>query len=180
MANRKLVLTGVERAKYFAPVALCAYVAVLCLALIVTSLFLVSLANARAVTVAGVFGLILSGTLGIGILAIQLRELRFLTIVTGADAATNYEAVLKLAQTLGWRITTGEAGRWLRARTPGSFLQEGELVVARFSGHEASVACICDPAVGFSLVGRRRCAQHRDAVMRALARPGELSEPAAR
>jgi hypothetical protein len=30
------------------------------------------------------------------------------------------------------------------------------------------VACICDPDVGFSLVGRRRCQQHRELVRQAV------------
>jgi hypothetical protein len=168
MAGPKLVLTGVERAKYFAPVALCAYVAALCVALVITSLFLVSIPNARAVTAAGAFGLVLSAALGAIILAIQLRELRFTPVVTPADAVTNHQAVLKLAEAFGWRITGNEPGRSLRLRTRGSFLHDGELVVVQFDGNEVRVASICDPAVGFSLVGQRRCAEHRDLVIQAL------------
>jgi hypothetical protein len=46
----------------------------------------------------------------------------------------------------------------------GSLLTEGEIVAVKFRQSDVLVASICDPGVGFSLVGRRRCLQNREAV----------------
>lgn len=165
----RLHLAGFERAKYFAPVAICGYLAALCLALIITSAFLDSIRDAVAITAAGIFGLLVSGGLGAAILRVQLRELRYLVIPTQADADKNFEVVYRMAVDSGWQVTTKVPGRCLEARTPGSMLVEGELVAVRFRQRDVLVACITDPGVGFSLVGRRRCIQHREFVRRAVA-----------
>jgi hypothetical protein len=164
----RLHLAGLERAKYFAPVAICGYLAALCVALIITSAFLDNIRDAIAITAAGIFGLLVSGGLGAAILRVQLRELRYQVIPTQADAEQNYEAVYRMAVDAAWRITSKVPGRCLEARTSGSILTEGEVVAVRFRQHDVLVACITDPGVGFSLVGRRRCIQNRDLVRSAV------------
>ncbi len=164
----RLKLAGTERVKYFAPVAICAYLAGLCVALMITSAFLENMRDAIAITAAGLFGLLASGALGAAILRMQLRELNFQVVRTQSDPAANFDAVLQLAQTSGWRLTSRVPGRCLEARTSGSILTEGEIVAVKFRDNEVLVACICDPGVGFSLVGRRRCIQNRELVRRAV------------
>jgi hypothetical protein len=165
----RLKLVGLERAKYFAPVAICVYLAGLCLALIITSAFVENMRDVLAITAAGIFGLLVSGALGAAILRVQLRELRYVAVATNSDPMANFAAVSCLAQSSGWHVTSEVPGRCLEARTSGSILTEGELVAVKFRQGEVLVACICDPGVGFSLVGRRRCTQNREAVRRAVA-----------
>jgi hypothetical protein len=43
-------------------------------------------------------------------------------------------------------------------------------VVVLFRERQVLIACICDPGVGFSLVGRRRCQHNRELVKRAVLR----------
>ena len=164
MQAERLQLTGFERVKYFAPVAICGYLSALCVALIITSAFLENMRDAIAITAAGIFGLLVSGGLGAAILRVQLRELRYVVVPTHADPEENFEAVGRLAQTSGWHVTANEPGRCLEARTQGSVLTEGEIVAVRFRQHDVLVASICDPGVGFSLVGRRRCTENRERV----------------
>jgi len=166
----RLQLHGGDWARYFAPVGVCAYLAAICVALMVTAAFLDNLAQAVAVGAAAAFGLLLAGALGMGMLGMQLRELRYLPVSTTSDADANFEQVLRLARDSGWHIIREEPGRRLDARTADSMLQQGELVVVLFRERQVLVACICDPGVGFSLVGRRRCRQHRELVSRALLR----------
>jgi len=99
---------------------------------------------------------------------VQLRELRYVVIPTQADADRNYEVVYRMALESGWQVTTKVPGRCLEARTRGSILTEGEIVAVRFRQRDVLVACVTDPGVGFSLVGRRRCIQNRDLVRRAV------------
>jgi len=164
MQPERLKLAGLDRVKYFAPVAICGYLAGLCIALIITSIFLDNMRDAIAVTAAGVFGLLVSGGLGLAVLGMQLRELRYVVVPTHADPLENFQAVDRLAQTSGWHVIAQEPGRRLQARTCGSILSEGEIVAVQFRQHDVLVASICDPGVGFSLVGRRRCTQNREAV----------------
>ena len=160
----RLKLAGLERAKYFAPVAICGYLAALCIALIITSAFVENMRDAVAITAAGIFGLLMSGALGAAFLKVQLRELRYTTVATQADALTNFHAVGALVRSSGWHISSEVPGRCLEARTSGSILTEGEIVAVQFRGNDVLVASICDPGVGFSLVGRRRCVANREAV----------------
>ena len=160
----RLKLVGLDRAKYFAPVAICAYLAGLCVALIVTSAFVENMPDVLAITAAGIFGLLVSGALGAAILRVQLKELSYVVVSTHADAITNFQAVSRLAASSGWHITAEVPGRCLEARTTGSILTEGEIVAVKFRQSDVLVASICDPGVGFSLVGRRRCLQNREAV----------------
>jgi len=164
----RLQLAGLERAKYFAPVAICGYLAALCLALIVTSAFLDNIRDAIAITAAGIFGLLMSGALGAAILRVQLRELHYVVVGTQAEPLANFEVVRRLAQSSGWHVTSEIPGKCLEARTSGSVLTEGEIVSVKFRQRDVLVASICDPAVGFSLVGRRRCRQYRELVRRAV------------
>ena len=97
-------LVGLDRARYFAPTVICVYLSAICLVLIVTSLFLVSLQDAVAVTAAGVFGVLLSGGLGLLFWRAQRRDLQFSTVTTAADAQSNFEAVRCAVQHAGWRI----------------------------------------------------------------------------
>ncbi len=164
MQAERLQLAGFESVKYFAPVAICGYLSALCVALIITSAFLDNIRDAIAITAAGIFGLVVSGGLGAVILKVQLRELRYVVVPTHADPEENFEAVGRLARTSGWHVTSNEPGRCLEARTQGSVLSEGEIVAVRFRQHDVLVASICDPGVGFSLVGRRRCSENKERV----------------
>jgi hypothetical protein len=166
----RLKLYGPDWARYFAPVAFCAYLAAICVALIVTSIFLDNVSEALGVSAAAVFGLLLSCSLGLGMLAMQLRELRYLTVPTAFDPESDFELVARLAHSLGWQLTCEQPGRRLDALTKGSLLQRGELVVVQFRPGQVLIASICDPSVGFSLVGRRRCQENRELVKRAILR----------
>ena len=175
MQSERLKLAGFERVKYFAPVAICGYLAALCVALIITSAFLENMKDAIAITAAGLFGLVVSGALGAVILRVQLRELRYVVVPTQGDPEENFQAVGRLAETSGWHVTANEPGRCLEARTPGSVLSEGEIVAVKFRQHDVLVASICDPGVGFSLVGRRRCTQNRELVRLAVSAGGKTA-----
>src|SRR5579862_4288904 len=132
MQAERLHLAGFERMKYFAPVAICAYLAALCVALIITSAFLDNIRDAIAITAAGIFGLLLSGGLGAAILRVQLRELRYVVVPTRGSADENFTAVMRMAESSEWKVTVKVPGRCLEARSRGSMLTEGEYVVVRF------------------------------------------------
>jgi len=170
MYVERLKLHGGDWARYFAPVGMCAYLAAICMALLITAAFLHNLAEAVAVAAAAGFGLLLAGALGMGMLGMQLRELRYLPVSTMFDAGANFELVARLARESGWRSIREEPGRRLDAGTADSMLQQGERVVVLFRERQVLIACICDPGVGFSLVGRRRCRHHRELVRRAVLR----------
>jgi hypothetical protein len=169
MRAERLQLEGTDWARYFAPVAICGYVAAICAALIVTSAFLDNRREAVGISAAGLFGLLLSCALGGALLYMQLRELRYVAVHSDADAQSQYQRVLDLVQTQGWRLIAEQLGQRLEARTVGSVLDAGELVVVQFRPDETLIASICDPSVGFSLVGQRRCHQNRELVRHALA-----------
>jgi hypothetical protein len=168
MAAERLKLQGADWVKYFAPVGFCAYIGAICLALIVTAAFLDNVRETLAVTASALFGLLLSGALGVGVLGMQLRELRYLSVATACDPDSNFERVTRLAADLGWQVTRHERGLRLDARTVGSLLERGEVVVVQFRQQQVLIASICDPGVGFSLVGRRRCEHNRDLVRQAI------------
>jgi hypothetical protein len=168
MRRDRLQLLGGDWARYFAPVAMCAYVAAICAALIITSRFLSNRHEGLTVTAAGLFGLLLSCALGAVLLFMQLRELRYLAVPTQSAVNASYQRVLALMRAQGWRLTTEQLDQRLEARTVGSVLDAGELVVVQFRPDEVLVASICDPSIGFSLVGQRRCRQHRELVQQAL------------
>ena len=117
MQAERLHLAGFERMKYFAPVAICGYLAALCMALIITSAFLDSIRDAIAITAAGVFGLLVSGGLGAAILRVQLRELRYVIVPTHGSPDENFAAVLRMAESSEWNVTVKVPGRCFEART---------------------------------------------------------------
>jgi hypothetical protein len=162
-----LKLQGIDRAKYFAPVVFFGFLAALCLALITVSVFLVTLRDALAITAAGLFGLIATGGAGALILRLQLRWLRYTCIPISSDRATAFAAVRRLAADAGWTITRQALGG-LEARTPGTLFTEGERVSVEIHEHQVLVASICDPNIGFSLVGHRRCMDHCERVRQAV------------
>jgi len=168
MSMERMKLTGVDRLRYFVPTAICLYLAGVCVVLIVTSAFIVSRQNAIAITVAGLYGLVLSGGLGLIFWLAQRRDLRFLRIPTAADAESNFEAVRAAADRAGWRILVQDPGRRFVAQTSGRLLGVGERVVVQFCDSDVLVASICDPSIGFSLTGRRHCASHREFVRQAV------------
>ena len=169
MTRDRLQLAGGEWARYFAPVAICIYVALICAALIVTAAFLPNRIEGAAISAAGLFGMLLSCALGAALLFTQLHELRYIAVHTETDATAVYQRVLALIREQGWRVTTEQSGERLEARTAGSVLDAGELVVVQFRPHQVLIASICDPSVGFSLVGQRRCQHNRELVEHAVA-----------
>jgi hypothetical protein len=169
MTRERLQLFGRDWARYFAPVAICVYIAAICAAMIITSAFLTNRRESVAISAAGLFGLMMSCALGALLLLTQLRELRFIHVQAAADARSQYLRVVSLARDQGWRITGEQIGQRLEAKTSGSVLDAGELVVVQFRPGEVLIASICDPSVGFSLVGQRRCRQNRELVLHALA-----------
>ena len=84
---QRMELKGAEKAKYFAATTICVYLATLCGALIVTSAFFSKMQDAIAVTAAGLFGLVMSGLLGLAFFCSQRRELRYDRIVTSMRRA---------------------------------------------------------------------------------------------
>ncbi|MGA2708657.1 MAG: hypothetical protein ACLQJ0_27365 [Steroidobacteraceae bacterium] len=173
MNAERMQLTGVDRLRYFAPTAICIYLAALCAVLIVTSAFIVRLQNAVAVSVAGLFGLLLSSGLGLLFWRAQRRELQFLRVATTSDAQSNFESVRAAVDRAGWRILVQDPARRLDAQTSGALLDIGERVAVQFRDNEVLIASICDPSIGFSLAGRRHCADHREFVRRVV-QPGPL------
>jgi hypothetical protein len=177
MSAEHMKLSGMDRLRYFAPTAICIYLAALCAVLIITSAFLVSLQNAVAVTAAGLFGLLLSCGLGVLFWRAQRRDLEFLQVATSSDPQSNFETVRSAVVRAGWRILSQEPGRKLDAQTSGALLDVGERVAVQFRGNLVFIASICDPSIGFSLAGRRHCAAHRDFVRAAvLARSADTAD----
>lgn len=164
-------LRGLDRARYFLPTTICAYLAGVCVVLIVTSAFLVNLQDAIAVTIAGVFGLGLTAGLGAVFWRAQRRDLQFTRLVTASDASTNFVAVRAAAMRAGWGIVREEPSQCLTAVSAATALDAGERIEVRFRGNEVLVASICDPSVGFSLVGRQHCRLHQDLVRGAVSNP---------
>jgi hypothetical protein len=169
MKVERMQLAGRDRTRYFIPTAICAYLAAISIVLMATSLFLVSLQNAVAVTAAGAFGLLLSGGLGLAFWSAQRRDLEYLRLVTNADAGENFNQVKAALGRAGWRIVREEPGLRLHAVTSGELLEIGERIAVEFRGNVVLVGSICDPSVGFSLAGRKHCAAHRELVRQALA-----------
>jgi hypothetical protein len=156
----RIKLTGIDRVMYFAPVLVFGYLAAMCAALILTSIFLVSIRNPEAIAGAGVLGLVVTTAVGGLLYKAQMRDLRYRRFATHADAQTNYAAVSSVFREAGWLITRDEAPDVIDARVADSLLSRGEWVSVRFRGEEVWIASICDPHIGFSLVARRRCRQY--------------------
>ena len=171
MRHERLQLGRADSARYFAPVAFCGYIAAICIALIITSAFLPHLPNAAALAVVGALGFTLSAALGATFLHVQLRELRYWSVPTLCDSLSNFETVTRLARRLGWSITAEQPGRRLDARTSDAMFHQCEIVAVKFRDQEVLVASICAPDIGYSIVGRRRCQQHREQVLGAVSHP---------
>jgi hypothetical protein len=150
------------------PTAICCYLGVLCSVLVLTSPFLVHLQNAVAVAAAGVFGLVLSGALGGLFWRAQRRDLQYTRVTTSNEAPVNYAAVRQAIIAAGWTLVRDEPARRLEARAAVLLLNEGERVTVEFRDSDVLVVSICDPSVGFSLAGRRHCAEHRALVLGAV------------
>jgi hypothetical protein len=170
----RIKLSGLDRLMYFAPVLVFGYLAAMCAALILTSVFLVSIKNPEAIAGAGVLGLLVTTALGSVLYKAQLRDLRYRRFATHADPRTNYAAVANVFREAGWIITRDEAGEIIDARVADSLLSHGEWISVRFRGDEVWIASICDPHIGFSLVARRRCRQYIERI-----RSGVFASPAA-
>lgn len=166
MALERLELGGMDRARYFAPTAICVYLAGICALLVVVSAFLVSVEKAVAVAGVGLFGLLLTGAMGALFWKAQRRELLYTRLATSADSRANFAAVRQAALQAGWRIVREEPACRLDAETTVFQLNAGERIAVQFRDGDVLVACICDPSIGFSLVGRRHCAEHRELLRR--------------
>jgi hypothetical protein len=162
-----LRLHGIDWARYFAPVLFFGFLASLCLGLIAVSAFLVTIRDPMMVAAAGLFGLLATGAAGAVVLRLQMRWLRYTSIPISCDPETALAALRRLATEAGWRITRQTAGG-LEARTPGTMFAEGERVFVEIRDQQVLVASICDPDVGFSLVGHQRCQQHCERVRQAV------------
>ncbi len=167
MLPATLKLQGIDRARYFAPVVFFGFLAALCLALIAVSAFLVAVPDAIAIGAAGIFGLVATALAGGWVLHLQLRWLRYTSIPVTLGPEQALAIVRQVAAESGWRIS-GQANGTLEARTPGTMFDEGERVCVQFRDQQVLVASICDPNVGFSLTGHRRCMQHCERIRRAL------------
>ena len=117
MNAERLKLTGVDRLRYFAPTAICIYLAVLCVVLIITSAFIVSLQNAVAITVAGLFGLLLSSGLGL-LLAHPEAGFAVPTSCHHIRRSIELRAVRSAVNRAGWRILVEIPGADSRPRRP--------------------------------------------------------------
>jgi hypothetical protein len=168
MSHAMLQLHGRDRVRYFAPVGFCAFLGVMCLALAITSIFVRSMGDAIVITVTGLLGVVACGVAGWLLLHWQLRWLRYTPVPLNISPQAARQAIHKLAQEAGWRITSGAPGHTLIAHTQGTMFDEGERIAIEFRPHEVLVASICDPSVGFSLIGNAKCRQHCERVRRAL------------
>jgi hypothetical protein len=157
-----------DRLMYFVPALFFGYLAALCTALILTSIFLVKVRNPEAIAGAGIFGLLVTAGLGALLLRPQLNDLRYVRFATQADALANYAAVLKTIRAAGWAITRHKPGELIDARVSDSFLSRGEWVAVRFRGRDVWIARICDPRIGFSLVARRRYRYYKELLISAV------------
>jgi hypothetical protein len=168
MAIERIQLPRLDRLIYFAPALFFAYLATLCTALILTSIFLVKVRNPEAIAGAGIFGLLVTAGLGALLLRAQLNDLRYVRFTTQSDAQTNYGAVLNRVRAAGWTITRDEPSQLIDARVSDSLLSRGEWVAVRFRGCDVWIASICDPRIGFSLVARRRCRYYKELLISAV------------
>jgi hypothetical protein len=171
MGREQLDLNGADRLRYFLPTAVCLYLAGVCAALVITAAFVADLQQQLALEVMGLAGLLLCGGLGLLAWRAQRRSLRFTQVSTPFDARRNFEAVRAAAQAANWKILREEPGWGLEAQSAGSMLIEGERIAVRFRDREMLMASICDPHVGFSLIGRRHCQQHLELLRRAVLAP---------
>jgi hypothetical protein len=168
MSHAMLQLHGRDRVRYFAPVGFCAFLGVLCAALAATSIFVRTMGDAIVITVTGLLGLMACAIAGWLLLHLQLRWLRYTSLPLSISPQAAWDTIHALALQAGWRISSGAPGQTLIAHTPGTMFDEGERIAVEFRPHEVLVASICDPSVGFSLIGNAKCRQHCERIRRAL------------
>jgi hypothetical protein len=166
VASEGMRLKGLEWWRYYVPTLICSYLAAMSLALLVTSWFLPRDQNALTISGTAVYGLLFSGFVGWLFWRAQRRDLRFYRIPTETYADTYFDRVQAAILEAGWEIRVEHAGARIEAQTVGTFLLQGERISVKFVGYEVLVASICDPSVGFSLAGRRKCLAHREMVRR--------------
>jgi hypothetical protein len=159
-------VTGFDWWRYFAPSLICSYLVLMCVALLVTSWFLPHNQSSLTIGATAIYGLLFSGLVGWLFLRAQRRDLRFQRIPTETHAASYFVAVRAAILDAGWEIRVERVGAHIEAQTVGTFLLRGERISVEFVGYEVLVASICDPSVGFSLTGRRKCQAHREMVRR--------------
>ncbi len=167
MNQAALRLQGIDRVRYFAPVGFCVFLCLLCLGLAVVST-MVRIPAALAITTVALLGVLACAAAGVLLLRLQLHWLRYTRLTVRQSPHAAWEAVHQTALDSGWRITHEIPGHTLRATTPGTLFNEGERVAVEFGPNEVLVASICDPAVGFSLIGHERCQQHSERVRQAV------------
>ncbi len=168
MTYATVQLHGTDRVRYFAPVGIFVFLGVLCLALSTTSLFLRTMDQALALVVTGAFGLAVCGSAAWLLLRLQLRWLRYTPVPLSVSPQRAWEVVHRLALESDWRIEREAPGQTLQAHTKGTMFEEGERIAVEFRPDEALVASICDPSVGFSLIGNEHCRAHTERIRRAL------------
>jgi hypothetical protein len=159
-------LKGLEWWRYYVPTLICSYLALMCLALLITALFLPRSQDALTIAAVAIYGLGLSGLVCWLFWRAQRRDLRFHRVPTETHAASYFASVRAAIADAGWEIRAEQRGARIEAQTAGSFLIRGERVWVQFEGFEVLIASICDPSVGFSLAGRRKCRAHREMVRR--------------
>jgi hypothetical protein len=148
------------------PTLICSYLMLMCLALLVTSWFLPRNQNALTIAATALYGLLSSGVMAWLFWRSQRWELRFQRVPTETRATRYFASVHAAIVEAGWQIREQQEGVRIEAQTAGTLLLRGERISIAFEGHEVLVASICDPSVGFSLAGRRKCQAHRDMVRR--------------
>jgi len=157
-------LKGIEWWRYFAPTLICSYLMLMCVALLVTSWFLPRDQNSLAIGATAIYGVLFSGLIAWLFWRAQRRDLRYQRVPTETRAATYFAPVQAAIAEAGWEIREQQVGARIEAQTIGTFLLRGERISVEFVGYEVLVASICDPSVGFSLAGRRKCQAHREMV----------------
>jgi hypothetical protein len=167
--HETLQLRGFDRARFFAPLWCCLYVAGLSLAVMIVAPF-ASVSDWRGAEAGGLFGLVLSGGLSLALRTLQRRQLRCLVLHTQHGAARNYHEVERALAAFGWRVTYREPGNLIEARTGEGALHDGDLIAVRLREHEVIIGSIPDPSVSYSRSAAERCAAYRERISRALGR----------
>jgi hypothetical protein len=101
----------------------------------------------------------------------QKRVLRYTKVRTAQCAEANHQAVLLLAQKLGWAIIAEMPSEFLLISVPGfpkTLASWGEQVSVRFLGTEVYVNSICDPNRYASVSAYGRNGRNVRAVVRAI------------
>jgi hypothetical protein len=157
-----------SRVLYYAPLAMCGFITLICLALLCVAGFVADRGQAAALAVVGGLGIAVSVALGIAAFKLQRGELRYHVYNLPYPAEHAYQRVRAMMSVAQWQVMLEEKDRRLDAETADFLLEHAELVSVRFLRREVWIASICDPRVGFSLAGKRRCAHHREKIRQML------------